>query len=588
MAETDIEIQRVDFSLRLMGEPERLEPLSRRLCGIAKEHLPLALEGISLGVGQDEYHFIERLPVQCVANSLWDDGQIAVQMARRLALALADTVAKGASLHFHDRAEYLAAFLVALADGTAFSRWWFDEFDGLKPLSASTALRTVLINEGEVGVAALLSLTPSSLVPVLACLTEGDAARLLLWFETRPGPSAASVVDLWRLSARLRVDSAPSAWIAALIAAGRNGFGQGGAAKASLVSEPSLTLLRGIVRLRAIAEAGGEALAKALTQAGGAVLAQPSRNTGDEAWASRQSDGDGPTREAWASRQTDGGGPTSPADPRAWIETLAALEGCDVAWLDTLSADELSFLAQALAQSQQKNARRFRGPDAEPSPVRVLDGGTAKPAEWPEEVSEALAASGGAREIYLTTPFGGAFLLLARLAKLGWFEAWRQAVPEDSDELARALSLKIVAYALNPDKAAWLAADPALQAAWALGQPAEILRRAPRHVRAMLRASGSTAAKGDGRLLNRYIQTAAESLLDAFAAGLWGLATSSADYLRRNVLALPAMVHVHEKGCLVGLGRAPLDVLLALTGAKRGRHVLPGGFLVELREESEP
>src|SRR5207244_767452 len=99
--------------------------------------------------------------------------------ARALAAALERSVERADGLAFRDRAELLAAFYCALAEGRAWERWWFEVFDGLRPLSASAALRTSLINEGEHGVAALARLTGAALANVVGLLTGGDAARVL-------------------------------------------------------------------------------------------------------------------------------------------------------------------------------------------------------------------------------------------------------------------------------------------------------------------------------------------------------------------------------------------------------------------------
>lgn len=77
------------------------------------------------------------------------------------------------------RAEFLAAFLTELVRGTAWQRWWFKTFDGVRPLSLSAAIRTSLLAEPGDGLAALLCLPRHELAAVLGVLQPNDAARLL-------------------------------------------------------------------------------------------------------------------------------------------------------------------------------------------------------------------------------------------------------------------------------------------------------------------------------------------------------------------------------------------------------------------------
>ena len=162
----------------------------------------------------------------------------------------------------------------------------------------------------------------------------------------------------------------------------------------------------------------------------------------------------------------------------------------------------------------------------------------------------------------LFTPRGGAFVLLKALDWLGWPAQWARAA---GPELARALAWAVALRALEPRGAASLR-DVALSQAFGLEQPLAVLRKA----RAVLPSR---------------ITSTAHQLLEEFSRRIPGLAGASPAYLRRNALALPATVEPRDGGCIVRLGRAPLDILLVLAGAKSGRVALPGGALVELRAE---
>src|SRR5438094_10475199 len=108
------------------------------------------------------YLFVERLALHCAVNSEWDDEAIGAAVAKSFGAALAQALESPRTVAFRERSELLAAFYAALAEGRAWERWWFDEFDGLRPLSASAALRTSVINEDGCGVQALARLAATS------------------------------------------------------------------------------------------------------------------------------------------------------------------------------------------------------------------------------------------------------------------------------------------------------------------------------------------------------------------------------------------------------------------------------------------
>jgi hypothetical protein len=117
--------------------------------------------------------------------------------------------------------------------------------------------------------------------------------------------------------------------------------------------------------------------------------------------------------------------------------------------------------------------------------------------------------------------------------------------------------------------------DPALRLAFDVEQPLALLRSRRHQV--------ARALQGEGR---QSVSRAARQLLEEFGRRVPGLADASAGYLRSNVLSLSALLAHRGDQCTVRLGRPPLDILLVLAGAKRGRIVLPGGVSLELREDT--
>ena len=64
------------------------------------------------------------------------------QIARSMAVAIQDGSDGENVLWFPSRAAYLAKFLADIADGRAWSRWYYASFQGLEPLPVSAVLRT--------------------------------------------------------------------------------------------------------------------------------------------------------------------------------------------------------------------------------------------------------------------------------------------------------------------------------------------------------------------------------------------------------------------------------------------------------------
>lgn len=79
---------------------------------------------------------------------------------------------------FRNRPDYLAYFLQDLTHGCAWQRWYYSEFSGLKHLPLSAALRTAILDQFDIGMAALRLLTPSACAAVLHDLTHHDARQI--------------------------------------------------------------------------------------------------------------------------------------------------------------------------------------------------------------------------------------------------------------------------------------------------------------------------------------------------------------------------------------------------------------------------
>jgi hypothetical protein len=126
---------------------------------------------------------IRRLELDVAVNASWEKEEltrvIAMQLARTLGSTLEQEENDENVLRFASRAAYLAHFLSDLAAGTAWGRWYYESFAGLRPLSTSAALRSAICDQQETGESALRQLTNEELKKVTGALASQDARRVL-------------------------------------------------------------------------------------------------------------------------------------------------------------------------------------------------------------------------------------------------------------------------------------------------------------------------------------------------------------------------------------------------------------------------
>jgi hypothetical protein len=207
--------------------------------------------------------------------------------------------------------------------------------------------------------------------------------------------------------------------------------------------------------------------------------------------------------------------------------------------------------------------------------------------EWPAADRTALAeALSGAPDMVpeprLHTRFGGGFLLLPLLPDLwSWSratEAWPDADGVGADRLAE---LAVLAATSGTARFAAVLQDPLLRLALAI--PDDV------NVRAWLDGlepepfAESVGLRLDdpvdpwlGTPVLHVLAVAATAVLRDLGRRLPGMAGASPAYLWRNVLDVDAWVSLGETDAVVELGRAPLAVLLAMTGLGRADFVVGG------------
>lgn len=148
-----------------------------------------------LAADDDSLVFIRRLELEWHVDAAGDADQLARHSAQALGKVLAQALATGENdnlIRFRDRAAYLARFIGDCAAGDAWQRWYYARFEGLRLLSASAAIRTALLDEPGVGLAALRSLSHEPLLRILTALTSQDVQRLLQSWDTADAMDATA------------------------------------------------------------------------------------------------------------------------------------------------------------------------------------------------------------------------------------------------------------------------------------------------------------------------------------------------------------------------------------------------------------
>ena len=161
------------------------EELRARCEAAVMTTLPQALAVALSPVLRDEapdLWFIRQLDVEFPVNPEIEHARVADLWAQEISRAVVDAFHSDdpGILHFPDRASYVAHFVLDVAAGTAWDRWYYAGFDGLRMLSTSSALRTALCDVPETGLHALRLLTEDQSRTILRTLTPRDARRMLV------------------------------------------------------------------------------------------------------------------------------------------------------------------------------------------------------------------------------------------------------------------------------------------------------------------------------------------------------------------------------------------------------------------------
>jgi len=161
--------------------PERIENKFRN---IAREHLNRVLTDLlkPLNEAGEEVVLIKCLEMEFDIDLLLSRQQIAQVWANKIKSALLQAMNGNATSNvvvFENQDCYIKSALLDIVRGRAPHLWYYNRFNGLWALPVSAAVRTLLLDDRDRGLAALIRMQDAELVEVCAALSEQDARRVL-------------------------------------------------------------------------------------------------------------------------------------------------------------------------------------------------------------------------------------------------------------------------------------------------------------------------------------------------------------------------------------------------------------------------
>jgi hypothetical protein len=165
----------------LADDTRRAKEILDRILSSATRELPECLQrALASEPASDMIAFIDTLHFDVTISTEWPRDEIARAFAMQVLRSLWGALDDPSTIRFKDRPEMLARFVLDLAQGHAYTRNWHLRFAGLRLLSTSGIVRSLIVDEPVVAAAGLARLLPSDLQKVAALLNESDAERALL------------------------------------------------------------------------------------------------------------------------------------------------------------------------------------------------------------------------------------------------------------------------------------------------------------------------------------------------------------------------------------------------------------------------
>ncbi len=160
-------------------EPDRLKVDLDRVLRMLPSLIARAIS--TLNVEVEHVCLIRRVEVDLGLDAEADPAVIGAVWASAITTAIVRRIAHDGDgvVRFDDRAAQLAHFLVQLADGHAWSEWHHDSYVGLRVLPPAMGLRTAVLDNVDLGLAALLRLDDWERGRVIDALGAAQAGLVL-------------------------------------------------------------------------------------------------------------------------------------------------------------------------------------------------------------------------------------------------------------------------------------------------------------------------------------------------------------------------------------------------------------------------
>jgi hypothetical protein len=522
--------------------------------------------------------FVRRLAVDVTVDAAWETERSSEVWAAQVTRSLGRRLQHGDDgeevLRFPSRAVWLAQFLRDLADGAAWSKWYYAGLEGLRALPLNAAVREALCREPATGEAALRQVAiDDRLEKVMRALTEADCRTVLLAFCGIAGDAANADVTAsrlqvaWEASRRNRELSGEfPAWHHTIL--------QHYLALRNADASPASALLQAIHA----AEIAGQRRAPA-TSSGHADGAQTRRQLftpfGGVFWLlSRIED---LKLEECARALPD----FQDESPAALVRFLVLLKCLGAPRAPRAFYDPV--LREVTGVSPDLKVEDVRNWAQAVTPPRTIDFQT----RWLANCRQQAVVS--RRWLCLRPARRGQLVLLADGERDTWLYVTRSIrelihclEAELQPTLSEPSSAPAAGYALlcDPALAGMLpatvlgvpvrASNSSEAAAWAAESPllATCLKRARSPDEDLVYLSVVSLLRG-ARQLDLALSLAARSAVCNFAWRLPGFVWSGAEYLYRNFLDAEATIQADEDRWIVKPKRPPLHIVLAMTGADR-------------------
>lgn len=156
-----------------------------RLDGIALSELPRAvaraMERFTAGQDDPSIWMFRHIAFHANLDLERDNGALAAdwaaQFVAELTRRLDDDPQQEEVVRFLDEVDLLRSFVIDAA-ASRTEKWYYTRFDGLKALSTTAQIRTVLCTAGPNGLDALVRMTTRQLQQVIAAISENDAGKI--------------------------------------------------------------------------------------------------------------------------------------------------------------------------------------------------------------------------------------------------------------------------------------------------------------------------------------------------------------------------------------------------------------------------